>query len=100
MILKNLQQLARAHEHVIVRFPLIPGVNDDDSNIFRMGKFISSLETVKEIDILPYHGLGVEKYKRLGMVNRMPEVAPPSALRIGEALEKLESFGLKVKVGG
>jgi len=100
IILQNLRQLSRVHEHIIVRYPLIPGVNDDDSNISRMGEFVSSLESVNEIDVLPYHELGVEKHKRLGTVNRMPKVEPPSALRVDEVVEKLKRFGLMVKVGG
>jgi pyruvate formate lyase activating enzyme len=55
---------------------------------------------VKEIDVLPYHELGVEKYKRLGMMNRMAKVAVPSSVRVSEIVEKLEGFGLLVKVGG
>jgi pyruvate formate lyase activating enzyme len=100
IILKNLRQLSKVHDHIIVRFPLIPGVNDDDSNLFRLGEFVSSLEMVKEIDVLPYHELGIEKYKRLGMVNRMPEVKPPSASRVDGVVEKLQHFGLMVKIGG
>ena len=100
IILKNLRQLSRSHDEVIVRFPVIPGVNDDDENVLRLGEFVSSLGSVKEIDVLPYHELGVEKYKRLGMINRMPEVELPSSLRVSGIVEKLEGFGLLVKVGG
>jgi len=100
MILNNLRQLSQVHDHIIVRFPLIPGANDDDSNILRMGEFVSALGSVKEIDVLPYHEHGVEKYKRLGMVSMMRDVKAPSDSRINEVVEKLEGFGLMVKVGG
>jgi pyruvate formate lyase activating enzyme len=100
IILKNLRQLSHSHNHVIVRFPIIPDVNDDDENVLRLGEFVSSLGSVKEVDVLPYHELGVEKYKRLGMMNRMPEVELLSSGRLSEIVEKLESFGLLVKVGG
>lgn len=99
-ILKNLRQLSRSHGHVIVRFPIIPGVNDDDENLLRLGEFVSSLGSVKEIDVLPYHELGIEKYKRVGMVNRMPKVEPPSSSRMSGIVERLKGFGLTVKVGG
>ena len=100
VILKNLRELSKVHDQIIIRFPLIPGVNDDDSNLFRLGEFVSSLENVNEIDVLPYHDLGIEKYKRLGMVNHMPDVKPPSPSRVGEVVEKLQPFGLTVKIGG
>ena len=100
IILKNLQQLSHSHDHVIVRFPIIPGVNDDDENVLQLGEFVSSLGSVKEIDVLPYHELGIEKYKRLGMMNRMPEVELLSSVKVSAIVEKLEGFGLMVKVGG
>ena len=100
LILKNLRQLAEVHDRIIVRLPLIPGVNDGDSNLCRLGEFVSSLRNVREIDVLPYHELGVEKYMRLGMVNRMPKVEAPSASRLDEVAKTLEGFGLMVKVGG
>jgi len=100
MILNNLRQLSQLHDHVIVRFPVIPGVNDDDVNVFRLGEFVSSLGSVKEIDVLPYHELGIEKYKRLGIVSRMPKVEPPSSSNMCGIVKKLEGFGLLVKVGG
>ena len=100
MILNNLRQLSHVHGHIIVRFPVIPGVNDGDENVIRLGEFVSSLRSVNEIDVLPYHALGVEKYKRFGLVSKMSEVEPPSAARIAEIVDRLESFGLLVKVGG
>jgi len=99
-ILKNLARLSHSHDHVIVRFPIIPGVNDDDENVLRLGEFVSSLRSVREIDVLPYHELGLEKYKRLGMINRMPKVELPSSERVSGIVENLEGFGLLVKVGG
>jgi pyruvate formate lyase activating enzyme len=100
IILRNLRQLSEVHDHVIVRFPVIPGVNDDDANVLQLGKFVSSLGGVEEIDVLPYHELGIEKYKRLGMVSKMPEVKPPSSSKTRAIVETLERFGLLVKVGG
>jgi len=99
-ILDNLRQLSHFRDQVIVRFPIIPGVNDDDDNVLRLGDFVSSLGSVKEIDVLPYHELGIEKYKRLGMINRMPKVELLSPTKVSGIAEKLEKFGVLVKVGG
>ena len=59
---------------------------------FDLGEFVSSLGSVKEIDVLPYHELGVEKYKRLGMMNRMPKVELLSSVRVSGIVEKLQGF--------
>ena len=100
LILENLRQLANSHDHIIVRFPVIPGVNDDDENVVRLGEFVSSLRNVEEVDVLPYHKFGIEKYRSLGMEYRMPKVTPPSSEEISRMVEMLRGQGLKVKVGG
>jgi len=99
-ILENLTNLSRSHEHITIRFPLIPGVNDDNGNISRIGEFVSRLGNVEEVDVLPYHKLGIEKYKRLGMKYRMEEIQPPSKEEVEKIAERFRSHGLKVKVGG
>ena len=100
IILKNLRQLSHSHGQVIVRFPVIPGVNDNDENVLQLGEFVSALGSVREIDVLPYHDFGVGKYKRLGMMNKMPEVEQLSPVRVSGIVETLQEFGLLVKVGG
>jgi pyruvate formate lyase activating enzyme len=100
LILENLRQLARSHHHIIIRFPVIPDVNDDDENVSRLGEFISSLRNVAEVDVLPYHKFGIDKYKSLGMWYRMSETTPPSSEDATRIAERIGSYGLRVKVGG
>jgi len=99
VILENLDQLSRSHDRIIIRFPLIPGVNDDE-DVSQVGEFVSSLGSVKEVDILPYHKLGIEKYTRLGMRYRMAGIEPLPSEEVGKIADRLRSYGLKVKVGG
>ena len=100
LILKNLQILAKDGCDVAVSLPIIPGVNDDEENIRRTGAFISSLKNVKHVSLLPYHKAGVVKYKNLGRRYRMGQIQSPSSQRIKTIEKKLESFGLKVRLGG
>ena len=100
IILRNLRDLSQIHDRIIVRFPLIPGVNDSDVDVAELGEFVCSLRGVKEVDVLPYHEFGNEKYRRFGMANRMPDMKPPPAARVEEVVKKLQGYGLLVKVGG
>lgn len=100
LILRNVRELARSHAHVIIRFPVIPGVNDDEENVSQLGEFVSSVEKVEEVDVLPYHELGISKYKRLGVSYRMREIRPPSTEEVAGIAEQLRGYGLKVKIGG
>lgn len=100
VILENLKRLAEWRKNVIVRMPIIPGVNDDRENILAVGRFVSSLGSVNEIQLLPYHTAGVDKYEKLGLDYRLPEIKPPSRERLLQCLEQLQKFGLSVSIGG
>lgn len=99
-ILENLRWLAEHHPQVIVRVPIIPGVNDEEENLRQMGTFVASLKRVKELHILPYHKAGVDKYQRLDRTYRLPELQAPAPEHMQQIAGQLEQFGFKVKIGG
>ncbi|EGW39600.1 choline TMA-lyase-activating enzyme [Desulfosporosinus sp. OT] len=69
-ILDNLTQLIRRGFNVKVRMPLIKGLNDSEDTICRTLEFLESFKRHKSflgIDLLPYHKLGINKYKQLDM---------------------------------
>jgi pyruvate formate lyase activating enzyme len=100
LILKNLQRLAKDGCDVAVSLPIIPGVNDDEENMRETAEFISSLQNVKYVSLLPYHKGGIAKYKNLGRQYKLEKVQPPSPQELTELREKFESYGLKVRIGG
>jgi pyruvate formate lyase activating enzyme len=100
LILSNLQALSQRGHDIIVRLPLIPSVNDDEENLRQMGSFLAALPNLIQVDILPYHGIGGEKYNRLNRSYDLPEVQPPSEERVAEIAQTLAGFGLRVNVGG
>lgn len=100
LVLRNLEDLSLHHNRIIIRIPIIPGINDDDENIFKTGEFVASLKDVEQIDLLPYNKLGIEKYKRLKIAYNVCKVHSPSNEKIAEIAEKLKKFGLKVRIEG
>jgi len=101
LILKNLEELSKAGSNVVVRVPLIPGMNDDDGNIRELGELLLTLRNVKDVSLLPYHKAGVEKQRRLtrSKDSIFTSVLPPQE-RLEEIMAYLENFGLNVKIGG
>jgi pyruvate formate lyase activating enzyme len=97
---ENLRWLAEQNRAVIVRFPLLPGINDDEANIRAMGEFLSALENRPRVDILPYHRAGVDKYTRLGREPRLPDTRPPSEPVVAAVARQLGDCGLHVTVRG
>lgn len=101
LILENVKKLSDIGHKVVVRFPLIPNVNDEETDIMELGTFVSSLRNVKELHILPYHEAGAEKAKRLRKQKEPLFVShPPSAEGLSEIVEMLRDFGLEIQVGG
>ena len=63
LILENAKKVSELNKDVIFRIPLIPGYNDDEENIVATAKFVSRLGDNVKIEVLPYHGLGEDKFK-------------------------------------
>ena len=99
-ILKNLAHLARHGHRIIVRIPIIPGINDDDANIRQTAQFIGGLPAVERVDLLAYHKIGSDKHERLGRIDPMPTTQPPSEAQMMAIKAAIEAFGLEVSVGG
>jgi len=99
LILENLQRLLREKLDVIVRVPVVPGLNDSPENMEALSEFVASSGGTR-VDLLPYHGYGVDKYKSLGRSHELRDREPPDA----ESLDRLRGImtrrGLTVRIGG
>ena len=65
-ILENLLSADALNIPIIVRTPIIPGVNDTVKNIQETAEFLRKCRNVIKYELLPYHPLGVSKAKALG----------------------------------
>jgi len=100
LILQNLTALAADPEinpKLIVRMPLIGGVNDSEETIRKTGAFFAA-NNLKTVTLLPYHELGVSKCRNIG---GQPELfKPPASDRIEEIREYFETCGIKAEILG
>jgi len=99
IILENLKKLSSVHHNIFVRFPVIPGINDDYQNIKRTGEFLSSLK-IAQVNLLPYHYIGIDKYRRLKRTYKLATTQPLSEEKLSEVSAVLKKFKLNVKLGG
>jgi pyruvate formate lyase activating enzyme len=99
-ILENLRRLDQTQARVWVRVPLIPGVNDDDENLSAMARFVASLRRVQQVNVLPYHATGMQKWGRLGRASRLDDVEAPSRDHLERAAGWFREAGLKTVIGG
>ena len=70
-IKKNLFLLDSLGKKIVMRCPLIPGVNTDEAHIENIAKIAAELDNLLEINVMAYHTLGNSKYDALGMENKM-----------------------------
>ena len=52
---------------VWIRHVVVPTVSDDPEDLRELGRFIGKLKNLKALDVLPYHTMGITKYKQLGI---------------------------------
>jgi pyruvate formate lyase activating enzyme len=98
-ILANLAALTEAGRNLIVRVPLIPGVNDSPESLGALADFVWQLG-LRRIDLLPYHKIGADKYGRLGRARPLGDAEPPPAAELNAIAEDLASRGFAVRIGG
>lgn len=76
-ILDNIARLARAHPHVWIRVPVIPGFNAARDVLAEMARFLAGIDPVERVDLLPFHRLAGAKYESLGRGYRAADIDTP-----------------------
>lgn len=70
---------------VWIRHVLVDGITDNDEYLKSLKQFIDMLKNVQAVEVLPYHGMGETKYKKLGIKYALEGMKPPSAERVANA---------------
>lgn len=99
MIVDNVIRLSKTFKgRVIFRLPLIPGFNDSDENLEKIAALILQTKW-KEINILPLHHLGREKYESLGLEYKGLSYPTPTKDKMLEIKGVFESKGISCYIG-
>ena len=86
LILSNFRRLSARHDNIIVRIPLIPGVNDDETNLHDTARFIADCRGgVRAVELLKYNELAGGKYAPLGL-----DIRPSEAWRAQTDAQMIE----------
>ncbi len=81
--------LSNINKPMWIRQVLVPGYTDDESDLLKLKEFINSLNSVENVEILPYHSLGKFKWKELGATYELENVIPPSLETVEKAKDIL-----------
>ena len=78
------------NKDIWIRQVIIPGYTDDEKDLLKLKKFLKSLDSVKRVDLLPYHDLGKFKWENLGLKYELENVKSPSQEEIQKIKQILE----------
>jgi len=103
LILNNIRLVVRElldkGKEVVIRVPIVPSVNDDESNLSGVAKFIKSLGRDVPVEFLAYHEFGKSKYRALGReypLDSYRGVFIPTKEYISNIARYVSSLGVKV----
>ena len=77
-VLKFAEFVSDTGTPIWIRHVLVPGITQNNEQLYKLGRFIGGLKTLKAIDVLPYHDMGKAKYKALGIPYPLPDTPIPS----------------------
>ena len=102
LIIDNYMFLLKTRTKLNVRIPIVPGFNDDPVHVSRLINFLSltKTEALTGINLLPYHKIGLSKYKRFHLKYRIEGTEPPSKEEMNHLREMFLEVGVKVRIGG
>ncbi len=100
LVMQNFVKLDNSEVKFIVRIPVIPGFNHSEKEMREMIDFVASLKNSQEINFLPYHTFGAEKYKMLDIPYLMENTKKVEDKELRSYIQYAESKGFKTKIGG
>lgn len=97
IILENVKIVAQERVPITIRVPIIPTINDSMENISELIEFLKGLQLIY-VELLPYHRLGVNKYKMLGRHYELESLRLPSKDDLRAVKKLFEAHGITCKI--
>ncbi|MEA1923570.1 MAG: glycyl-radical enzyme activating protein [Pseudomonadota bacterium] len=104
-ILRNIMKTADMGLPLVIRVPVVAEHNNSEDNLRATAQFIATHlgNQVKQVQLLPYRELGLDKYEALGMTYPMADFTPPERSiweeNILHLLEIMQEYGIPAVAG-
>lgn len=69
-----LKKCQEKHKKMWLRQVIVPGYNDTEESVLKLKDFVSKLHNIEKVELLPYHSMAKEKYKKLGIKYRLENI--------------------------
>ena len=100
LIIENLRKLHDAGSAIMLRLPIVPGLNNRSDHFRAVADLAASLPNLLGVEIVPYHRLGLSKRQRFGLVEQsqqcLLEVESPDRQTLESWVQDLKSLGAPV----
>lgn len=80
-ILENLDALYKDGANIILRCPIIPGLNDTEEHFRGIAQRSSQMKNLKGVELMPYHKFGVAKDTRIGRMEQKEYEVPSKNMK-------------------
>ncbi|MCR4424602.1 MAG: glycyl-radical enzyme activating protein [Firmicutes bacterium] len=98
MVFEVARALSDLAKPTVVRVPLVTGYNDSEENMAATARAARSIQSLVRVEILPYHRLGVAKYRRFGKVYTLDHVEPPAPETVARLREVVVAAGVECRI--
>lgn len=92
LILSNLELLDALKAKIILRCPLVPQINDEPEHLKEIGLLSRKYKSIIEIDVLPYHDIGLSKIKRIFKEDYQKKFEIPDKVTIQKWKNEIEKW--------
>ena len=87
-------RLAALDKPVWVRFVLVPGLTDDPENVARVADIVAGWPNVQRVEVLPFHNMGADKWRELGIRYNLENTKPPTSRSLKETCQAFRDRGI------
>jgi len=98
-ILANAQRVGHEAKEVVIRVPVVPGINDDIEDLRAIAQFAATLPKVSALELMRFHALGASKAKSLGIDDWASGQVAPSNEQMDDFLEACRAEGIETRIG-
>ena len=98
-VLRNLEALAASGHPAVVRIPVVPGINDSEADRRQFTEYLAGIG-IGRVELLPYHRIGTDKYKKLGLAYTLESTPEPTGAELLRFSDALARAGLDTSIGG
>lgn len=91
VILENIKKLSDEGVSMYIRIPVIPNVNITFQEMEKIADFLKNINA-KAVELLPYHKMGIGKYKDWRIPYYISEIEPPDTDYMNKCLNILKSY--------